>query len=276
MNSPLLRICASVILILISAPGPWGQEPEADIGPGQEVYRYTLAAGMITGAIVSTPGGVELRRESYVRDSEGRVVDIRIRYPGGHTSSTGGAEGRDWIVFPEGDGIYRRYLPNGALELEESRRASVVISRKTYRYRADSGTLSAIEESRPGEGRKIVAEYGERGLLVRETKTVTGGIDEVSIYEWDEQERLIAIRILEGRSERRVGFVYGADGIETEERTDTTGSLALRIIRKPDGSTVEERYDGGALFARTFFREGRLAREEIYFEGRLVRVRESP
>ncbi len=275
MSAPPLRLIAALFLVLISAPRPRGQEPETGSGAGEEVYRYTLAAGIITGAVVSTPGGVELRRESYVRDSEGRVVDIRIRYPDG-ASRSGGAEGRDWIVFPGGEGIYRRFLPNGKLELEETRRGSTLISRRIYSYRGESGTLSAVEESRPGEGWKLTAGYGERGLVERETRTVSGRPDEVSIYEWDDRDRLVEILILEGRNERRVRFTYGEDGAETEERTDTTGALALRIVRSSDGSTVEERYDGGALFARTFLRDGRLVREEIYSEGRLVRVREAP
>lgn len=276
MSASRLRMLATLFLVLASAPRPAGQEPEAGFGAGEEVYRYTLAAGTITGAVVSTPEGVELRRESYVRDSEGRVVDIRIRYPDGGFSRSGGAEGRDWIVFPEGDGIYRGYHSNGKLKFEETRRGSTLISRRIYSYRGDSGTLSAVEESRPGEGWKLVADYGERGLVERETRTVSGRLDEVSIYEWDDRSRLVGILILEGRNERRVRITYGEDGTETEERTDTTGALALRIVRSSDGSTLEERYDGGALFARTFLRDGRLVREEIYSDGRLVRVREAP
>lgn len=261
-------------LLLLAAPGLRAQE-SAPAAP-EEIFRYVLAAGRVTGAVVTTPEGVELRRETYIRDSEGRVVDVRISLPDGRSARTGGSGGREWLGYPEGDLYFRVYRPDGVLELEESRNGSILLFRRTYTYRGDSRSPSVVEEDRPGEGWKRRTEYGERGLPARESLSTADGPETVTLYEWDERDRPVGLRILEGRSERRVRFSYGEDGTETEERTDSTGALVLRILRNPDGSSVEERFDGGILFARTFLKDGRLTREEIYREGRLARVRTAP
>lgn len=262
------------LLVLLSAADLRAQE-SVPAAP-EEIFRYVLAAGTVTGAVVSTPEGVEIRRESYIRDSEGRVVDVRMRFPDGRAARVGGAVGREWLGYPEGGQVYRVYRPDGGLELEELRSGSSVISRRTYTYPEDSRSPSVVEEVRPGEGWKRRTEYGGRGLPVRETLSTAEGPETVTLYEWDDRDRPVGLRILEGRSERRVRFSYGEDGSETEERTDSTGALVLRILRNPDGSSVEERFDGGILFARTFRKDGRLTREEIYLDGRLVRVRTAP
>lgn len=261
-------------LLLLSVISLRAQE-SAPAAP-EEIFRYILAAGTVTGAVVSTPEGVELRRESYIRDSEGRVVDIRMRFPDGRAARVGGAGGREWLGHPEGGLVYRVYRSDGTLELEELRRGSSVISRRTYTYPENSRSPSVVEEVRPGEGWKRRTEYDGRGLPVRETLSTASDPETITLYEWDDRDRPVGLRILEGRSERRVRFSYGEDGSETEERTDSTGALILRILRNPDGSTMEERFDGGVLFARTFRKDGRLTREEIYLDGRLVRVRTAP
>lgn len=265
-------------LFLFTASNLRSQEKESASGglPPEESIRYVLTDGLITGAIVSTPEGKELRRETYVRDSAGRVVDILIRFPDGGTARAGGSGGREWIEYPGGLRVYRRFLPNGALESQEQRLGPDLVSRTTYRYSGDSLRPSHMEEDRPGEGWRRITEYGDRGLVKQEVLTTPSGPDQISLYAWDDKDRPLEILVKVGRGERRIRYAYGEDGSETEERTDTTGALVLRVIRKPDGTSVEERFDGGVLFARTFLLDGRLVREEIYLEGRLIRVREAP
>ncbi len=265
-------------LFLVTIPDLRGQDAGSSGGerPPEESIRYVLADGLITGAVVSAPGGTELRRETYVRDSSGRVVDILIRFPDGGTARAGGAGGRDWIEYPDGLRVYRSFLPSGALESEELSLGPDLLSRTTFRYAGDSLRPSIKEEYRPKEGWKRVTEFGARGLVEREVLTTPSGPAETSLYAWDDGDRLLEILIKAGRGERRIRFAYLQDGSETEERTDTTGALVLRVHRKPDGTSVEERFDGGVLFARTFLVDGRLVREEFYLDGRLVRLREAP
>lgn len=265
-------------LFLFTASNLRGQDEGSGGGgrPLEESIRYVLTDGLITGAIVSNLEGTELRRETYVRDSAGRVVDILIRFPGGGTARTGGSGGREWIEYPGGLRVYRVFLPNGALESQEQRLGPELVSRTTYRYSGDSLRPSHMEEDRPGEGWRRVTEYGDRGLAKQEVLTTPSGPDQTSLYTWDDKDRPLEILVKVGRGERRIRYAYGEDGSETEERTDTTGALVLRVIRKPDGTSVEERFDGGVLFARTFLLDGRLVREEIYLDGRLIRVREAP
>ncbi|NLJ45549.1 MAG: hypothetical protein GX430_03200 [Treponema sp.] len=249
-----------------------------DSGPAEseEIVRYVLVGGSVTGAVVSTPRGEEIRREYYVRDSVGNVVEIRVTYPEGGSTRSGSAPGREWFEYPGGDRVFRVYRTNGDLESEEVRRGSAVVYRVLYRYRDESGSLSVVEETRPGEGWKRVTEYGNRGLPDRETVETGNGFVTITLYEWDDRDRRIGMLVREGRSERRVRFLYGEDGTETEERTDTTGALTVRIIRHTDGSSLEERFDGGVLFARTYRKDGNLVREELYRDGLLVRSREVP
>lgn len=276
MRGSRLRPAAVLAAILLRAVPSAGQDPGPGISAPDEIVRYILADGRIAGAVVSTPEGKELRRESYIRDSRGAVVDIRIVFPDGRRGRIGGAAGLEWMDFPDGDRIHRTYLPGGLLESEELYRGSDLVSRKVYRYNGESRIPSVLEETRPGEGWKRVTEYGTRGQVLRETRTTDSGTEETSIYSRDDRDRPLEVRILSGRSERRIRFSYGEDGSETEERTDATGALVLRVMRNADGTSVEERYDGGSLFARAYLEDGRVVREEFYLEGRLARVREAP
>ncbi len=276
MRGYRLRAAAALAAMLVPVLSSAGQDSEPGFDETDEIVRYVFADGRITGAVVSTPEGTELRRETYIRDSRGAVVDIRLLFPDGRRGRVGGTGGLEWMEFPEGDRIHRTYLPDGRLETEERFRGSTRISRRDYRYRGESRTPALLEEARPEEGWKTVTEYGDRGQVLRETRTTDAGTEETSIYSRDDRDRPLEIRILSGRSERRIRYSYGENGAETEERTDTTGALVLRVVRNADGTSVEERFDGGTLFARTYLEGGRLVREEIYLEGRLVRVREAP
>ena len=269
-------IISAFLLALIVQYEVHAQQSGSDTSALEEIVRYTFSGGVLTGAVILTPRGEEVRREFYIRDSEGRIVEIRNQFPDGRSSRIGGAQGREWFEYPGGERIYRVYLQNGDLESEELRRGSVLVSKTTYTYQDDFRTPSVVEEIRPVEGLKRRTEYGERGLPLRELLSTSDGLETISSYEWDGRGRPTGIRILEGRNERSVRFLYGEDGSETEERTDTTGALILRMLKKPDGTLLEERFDGGVLFAKTFFKDGRRIREEIYLDGVLVRLREIP
>ena len=278
MNAAVPACALIAALLFLIAPYGAAQGVLNTDGPPQpeEMLRYLVSDGRVIGAVVSSPDGKELRRETYVRDSEGVIVEILLRFPEGRTARTGGAEGRQWIQYPDGSRLLRVYLPDGNLESEELRNGATTISRTAYSYGPDSRRPYRMEEERPGDKWRRIVEYGPRGLAEREIVSTDSEGSETSIYRYDAQDRILEIRILAGRAERRVRYSYGEDGSETEESTDSTGALVMRVRRERDGAAIEERWDGGELFARTYRRDGRLLREEFYLGGLLVRVREAP
>ena len=247
--------------------------PTAEWG---EVVQYLRADGVVYGAIVRDRSGEELRRETYVRDAEGNLMETVIRLPDGTVERVGVSFRKQWMAVQGSSGVYRTYNPDGTVKTEEERSGDVVLRRETFEYGGEPPRLVSLIRELPAEGSKKELTYGADGLVVRETRTERDGKPETSLYAYDDKRRVTEIRTRSGRSESRIAFSYAADGDTTEERFDATGALALRIVTKADGGVVEEHFDSGALFARTLFKDGRKVREEIVSNGQVVRVWESP
>ncbi|HSV57011.1 MAG TPA: hypothetical protein VLH39_07905 [Magnetospirillaceae bacterium] len=241
-----------------------------------ERVQYLRSGGAVYGAVVTDSTGAVIRRETYVRDSSGRVLETLLKFPDGSSVRAGGLDGKEWMEFPDGKRILRTFLPRGLLETEEVRLGVVVVSRTVFRYGDYGSSPAAVIEERPTENWRREAEYGADGRLRKQTVHSASGTAETTIYERDREGRILQIRTLSGRAEFLVRFSYGEDGSVTEERKDLSGGLAIRIRTTPDGNTVEERFDDGLLFVRTVRNDGRLVREEFWTDGRIVRLRESP
>lgn len=252
------------------------QENGAPTAEWGEVVQYLRADGVVYGAIVRDGSGEELRRETYVRDGDGTLLETVIRLPDGTMERVGASFRKQWMAVQGSSGVYRTYNPDGTLRTEEERSGDVVLRRETYEHGGEPPRLVALVRELPVEGSKKELTYGTDGLVVRETRTERDGKTETSLYAYDDKRRVTEIRTRSGRSDLRTAFSYAADGDTTEERFDATGALVLRIVTKADGGVVEEHFDSGALFARTLFKDGRKVREEIVSNGQVVRVWESP
>lgn len=247
--------------------------PTADWG---EVVQYLRADGVVYGAIVRDRSGEELRRETYIRDGDGTLLETVIRFPDGAVERVGVSFRKQWMAVQGFPGVYRTYNPDGTVKTEEERSGDVVLRRETFEYGGDPPRLVSRVRELPAEGSRKEFAYGADGLVVRETGTERDGTPETSFYAYDDKRRVTEIRTRSGRSESRTAFAYAAAGETTEERFDATGALVLRIVTQEDGGVVEEHFNSGALFARILFKDGRRVREEIVSNGQVVRVRESP
>ncbi len=262
----------TLVCLALACGGVRGQESAWE----DEVVQYRISGSAVYGAIIRDPSGKELRRETYVRDSDGELREILVEWAEGGRSRIGASGLLHWMKFKDGGEVFRTYYPDGSLRTEETREKGILLRRTTFFYTEGSDVLQSILRETPAENARELREFDSRGLVVREVRTCTDGGEETLLYSYDGDSRIVEVRRATGRKEFRTRFLYGEDGSETEERFDETGALCLRILKNSDGVAVEEQYDGGILFARTYWKDGRKLREEITAEDGQVRVREEP
>jgi hypothetical protein len=268
-----------ILFFALGASANLGAQSSAQARPaaeGDEIVQYLKSEGAVYGAIVRNSSGAEIRRETYIRDGDGNILEIVLRRPDGTIERVGASGAQQWVAIQGSDGVYRTFNPDGTLKVEEDRSGAAILKRETYSYSGQPPHITVMVRELPGEGARQEMAYGLDGLLIRETRTNKDGGIETLLYAYDSQSRVTGIRKVTGRSESRKTFAYAEDGSETEESFDTTGALVLRTTKYADGSFVEEHYDAGRLFARNYFKDGRKVREEIISNGEAVRTRESP
>ena len=272
MNDRSGRLCPLLAFLLVSVFA-YGQGTARETG---EIVQYLKTGNLVYGAVVRDSEGIEVRRETYIRDSAGDIAQIVLRWADGRVERLGVSGDREWIVDPDGTGLYRVYNSDGTLKKEEYRDGDRILRRVTYQYPSGSSRASSVLDENVRDGTEERKDYGEDGLLIRELRIAADGAEETVSYAYDAEKRVIEIRTATNRKETRTRFMYGEDGTETEERFDSTGALVVRRIRRADDEIVEEQYDAGGLFARVYYKEGRKVREEILEDGNIKRVREAP
>lgn len=268
--------CLILLIASIGLAHAQGPVSETERLADEEVVRYLRTDGVVYGSVITDSVGTILRRETYLRDSAGRIVQILIQYDRDKSTRLVAYGNKDWMEYPDKTQVLRQYNTDGSLNSEELRESGLVRSRTAYDYRGDPPYIAQKREEQPGEGLVRITEYNSRRLPLLETTVRKDGIDTIRSFVYDERDRLVEVVQTSGRSVTRVEYLYGEDGRRTEERFDATGVIVLRIREISDDSTVEEHFDGGRLFARVYRREGRVYREEILSGDRIVRLRETP
>lgn len=276
MSTASRRLFFAFLSILLAAESRGQASMQGTGTDGEEIVQYLGSEGVVYGCVVRDSSGREIRRETYIRDSEGRIAEILTQHPDGSVSRLGYSGNAQWLDYPEGSRLLRFFSPDGKLRTEELRNGEILLQRTTYRYGEGSSAVSFQLTERPQEKIREEKEYDSGGRVIRETRVASGVPPDVSLYSYDDEKRLSEIRRLSGRTETRTRFFYGPGGTETEEKFDAAGAMVLRTVRKEDGMVEEEHFDAGILFARMYFREGRKIREEILKDGQIVRVWEAP
>jgi len=271
--APLKRSLLILMMFVNAALYAQESQKESTID-GNELIQYLRSNGIVYGSIMRDDSGSEIRRESYVRNSDGTVIEIITKWPDGSIARIGVFGDFQWMDYPEGIKIFRVYTPDGSIRIEERREEGVVLQRATYSYQDNSPRIASILYELPGEKTWEKLEYNLQELLIRDFRFNADEPSETLLYSYDDQGRVVEIREMTNRKETKTRFIYGEDGVQTEERIDATGALVLRITKKADGIVIEEHFDAGKLFARIFIQDGRKIREEIVSDGKVLRVRE--
>ena len=90
---------------------------------------------------------------------------------------------------------------------------------------------------------------------------------------FDERGKLSRLEQDEGGSFSATEYEYDEKGMLSVERRFVKASLAAVVRYGEPGSRVEEAWDGGALYARVYWKDGRKVLEEIMQDGVVLRSR---
>ncbi|HPE36035.1 MAG TPA: hypothetical protein PK625_02730 [Spirochaetales bacterium] len=237
-------------------------------GGSVEETKYTYQNNTLVASERSVDGR-QVATVSYRYGPDGRLLSARenagTRSGYGRSSSWSMRDGILDLRMYDEDGrleSYRRYR-DSVLELEEHR---------TW----NAGSLARVRRSEPETGILVEESYDDAGKLDTRVTTLKGQIMTTEHFTWT-KDGLLA------RSEKT------ADGHRTVSTLtyDQDGSLAVELVEL-DGAPVSERryssatawvddaYDNGVLFARSWYENGRLVKEEIIRDGLTVRERTFP
>lgn len=247
--------------------------------------RSLAAAGLlILGALIppaaaQATGGGPAAVEAQAASSEPGFD--RLVSPEGRLLASSGADGTASGELRSGGGLVAWERSGPELLLRAYDAAGLLVSSRSYR----DGKLVA-EESRERDGRgetvsylepaaeRLTIERYEGGLLISRETFVKGAAAGRSDFAYDEAGRPVR----ELRSPAlglavELSYFYAQDGFLERDEERRGGVLFLARGYAPDGSRVEERYDGGRLAVRTRFEGNRRVAEEFYQGGVLVRER---
>lgn len=243
--------------------------------------RALAAAGLLLlGAIVSpaaaqAPGGglTPAAEPNFNRlvSPEGRLL----------ASSPSGAEATASGELRSGGGIIAWERSGRELFLRVYDAAGFLVSARSFNdgklvaeeTRQRDGSGETVRNHKPAADRLTIERY-EGGLLISRETFLKGVAAERSSFAYDEAGRLVReLRSPAGGSAVELSYRYARDGFLERDEERRGGVLVLARSYSPDGSRVEERYDGGRLAVRTRFEGNRRVAEEFYQGGVLVRER---
>lgn len=237
------------------------------------------AAGLLLLGAISSPAAAQATvggRALAAEPSFDRLVS-----PEGRLLASSGGDGTASGELRSGGGLVAWERSGTELLLRAYDAAGLLVSSRSYR----DGKLVA-EESRERDGRgetvyylepsaeRLTIERYEGGLLLYRDTLVKGAAIGRSSFAYDEAGRLV----LELRTPAvglavELSFAYAREGFLERYEERRGGVLFLARSYAPDGSRVEERYEGGRLVVRTRYEGKRRVAEEYYEGGILVRER---
>jgi hypothetical protein len=240
----LLGVIASPAVAQANGGGPAAFELQSGVKE-PSFDRLVSPEGRL---LASSPTGIDARTSGELRSAGGLVAWERA-----------GAELHLRAYDAAGLLVSSRWYRDGKLVAEESRERDE--RGETVRYLEPTAERLSIERY-------------ERGFLISRETFVQGVATGRSGFAYDEAGRLVREhRSPAGGPAVELSYRYAQDGFLERDEEWRGGVLFLARSYAPDGSRVEERYDGGRLAVRTRFEGGRRVAEEFYQGGVLVRER---
>lgn len=249
--------------------------------------RSLAAAGLCLLGAIAPPAAAQATGDGpaavEVRTAASEPSFDRLLSPEGRllASSLSGAGGTASGELRSGGGLVAWERSGPELLLRAYDAAGLLVSSRSYR----DGRLVA-EESRERDERgetvrsfepaaeRLTIERYERGLLISRDAFVKGAAAGRSGFAYDEAGRLVReLRYPAVGPAVELSYLYARDGFLERDEERRGGILFIARSYAPDGSRVEERYDGGMLAVRTRFEGKRRVAEEFYRDGVLVRER---
>lgn len=249
--------------------------------------RSLAAAGLfLLGAIASPaaaqadgggPAAVEVRASASepgfdrLVSPEGRLLASSLS--GGDGTASGELRSAGGLVAWERSGpelLVRAYDSAGLPVSSRSYRDGKLVAEESRERDERGETVRFLE---PAAERLTIERY-ERGFLVSRETFVKGAATGRSGFAYDEAGRLVReLRSPAAGLAVELSYRYAQDGFLEREEERRGGVLFLARSYAPDGTRVEERYDGGRLAVRARFEGNRRVAEEFYQGGVLVRER---
>lgn len=234
-----------------------------------------LAAALSLGlaATAATAAGAE--------GTDAGVLAGALYAPEGRLLQAGGSgelrSGEGSVMWTEEGGLLmlRYYGAEGRLARVERYEGDELVAAETRLY--DDAALQAIEREDLRLKSLVRERYGQSGLLTLAEAYEGGRLLYTERRGYDGEGRLLSIARDElgadGVHALLVERSYGENGDLASERRYRNGMPLLFTAWSAQGEYVEEHFDGGALFARVYYREHKKYREEIIQGGTVVRER---
>ena len=202
---------------------------------------------------------------------EGRLL---ASSPSGHDgTSSGELRSGGGLVAWERSGpelLVRAYDAAGLLVSSRRYRDGKLVAEERRERDERGETVRYLE---PAAERVTVERY-ESGFLQSRETFVQGAATGRSGFTYDEAGRLVReLRSSASGAAVELSYRYAQDGFLERDEERRGGVLFIARIYAPDGSRVEERYDGGRLAVITRFEGDRRVAEEFYQGGVLIRER---
>lgn len=243
--------------------------------------RLLLLGAIASPAVAQAKGEGTAAVEARASASEpsfDRLVSPEGRLLASSPSGVGGASSGELrsaggLVAWERSGpelLVRTYDAAGQLVSSRSYRDGKLVAEESRERDERGETVRYLE---PAAERLSIERY-ERGYLISRETFVKGAATGRSGFAYDEAGRLVReLRSPAGGPAVELSYRYAQNGFLERDEERRGGVLSLARSYAPDGSRVEERYDGGRLAVITRFAGGRRVAEEFYQGGVLVRER---
>ena len=243
----------------------------------RRVYEY-LDGRLVSMEISVGDGPARVLR--YLYGPDGRLLSVR-ESPGPDAAAAAGAGAS--VPGPSGsaswhyEGAYaelRRFDGNGRLAAVLRYQGTRLVSSERLSW--DGELLATRSLSDLERGTETVIVHDELGRPVEERVSSADTGLRLIRRVWDAEDRLASEETESAGTVSLLEYAYDESGRLALERRLVDGKLVLSILYLEGGSRVEERYDGGVLFAREHWEGGRKVREEIVRDGVTVRERTFP
>lgn len=207
-------------------------------------------------------------RLAAVRDAGGGFGGTTASRRGSSASWRGDAEGVELRVFDEA----------GRLTLTVVYAGAAVASRETREW--EDGALAKSSLWLAGDDSETTTAYllegPARGEALSSERRVGGMLAESSTFAYDGAGRLARSETLRRGVAYLVEYEYDGEGTLRLETRLSAGVTTAVIRYETAADRVEEQYDGGVLFARVYYADGRRVKEEIMKDRVVARVRTFP
>jgi len=172
----------------------------------------------------------------------------------------------------QSDLVFTAYDDRGRPRIAEERKGRKLIRREIFSY-AKSGRVASSINQDIETGIREERSYDEAGRAVLVVAAKDGVVISRIERSYDAENRIVTERLILGKDSFYRVMVYGEsqEPIAEEERKNEV--LAKFITRPSPKDRIEELFDGGLLFVRVYYFEGKKTKEEFISEGKVVRTR---